>query len=876
MGEHAESFAGEVIDGGPEVSLRNWFERPYDDAIAAARTCYSPRVIDADEITDAPAQPHRAAHLRRRTPHRLPARDLRVRALGRLAPARLVLPARLPVLQHRAAEPALRAARRGARARAARARRRGARACTRPAIERAWRAYRELTRAARAGDASAILSELWRLKERQSRAFGKSVRARGREEGDRDRALRDPDRLPHGDGLHGLGPHAAPAAPHGRGLRRPAGGAPRGRPDGGRGASASTRPSSSEVGEPPLASEDVVEAQARAAAASATPRALEAFDKSLAGRTLAARRLGRARARGGRRRRAPRARPRRARRRRGARAGARPGAEPLPARDAERLLPRAADARARPRPLHVPQEALAHGRLAGPAPPHGAGLAAAAHAHRADRARRGRAGADRATTRPATRSSSRAVEAAWDARARLLALGVAPELALYVLPNALAVRFEESGIAAASAPQVDDAHLPERAARDLGGLDGGGRAGARRASRADAPRRAALRGAQRPGRAALHRGHALLRRPGLAELPRRRADGSDRGRHPCARRAALPGAAAAPAALALDADRPDRHLARARPLQGRRHAKNAEAKRWEDRVWVFEKTGDRLALDRLSDRRVRRRDRPLRAPSAATARAACSPTGRRTRRSRPSSPAGLDGQLARLEVRRRCAAATRRAGSRASTAAAAPVDRSSPTRRPGASRACPTSRVFTRRTRWAAAAREDVEGRTLYKTTTVEAGGNVLRGSFDRDGTRKGTFRLTRGGAVHCRLRGRRQVGTPAQQHQARRVHRRCVAPGLVDPLPGGRSEAAWRDGRAPRRARRRSASRCAPRRGGAAHAGADRGRSAQPLHAAHEPRGRARAPVRGREEALRRPAQADGAGRGARRRDGVRAANAQ
>jgi thymidylate synthase ThyX len=38
-----------------------------------------------------------------------------------------------------------------------------------------------------------------------------------------------------------------------------------------------------------------------------------------------------------------------------------------------------------------------------------------------------------------------AVEEAWDARARLRALGVAPETALYVLPNALAVRFEESG-----------------------------------------------------------------------------------------------------------------------------------------------------------------------------------------------------------------------------------------------------------------------------------------------------------------------------------------------------------------------------------------------------------------------------------------------
>ena len=41
-----------VNDSGPEVRLRNWFDRPYDDAISAARTCYSPRVIEPDEVTD--------------------------------------------------------------------------------------------------------------------------------------------------------------------------------------------------------------------------------------------------------------------------------------------------------------------------------------------------------------------------------------------------------------------------------------------------------------------------------------------------------------------------------------------------------------------------------------------------------------------------------------------------------------------------------------------------------------------------------------------------------------------------------------------------------------------------------------------------------
>ena len=36
----------------PRVTLRNAFAHPYDSAIAAARTCYSPRIIGPDEVND--------------------------------------------------------------------------------------------------------------------------------------------------------------------------------------------------------------------------------------------------------------------------------------------------------------------------------------------------------------------------------------------------------------------------------------------------------------------------------------------------------------------------------------------------------------------------------------------------------------------------------------------------------------------------------------------------------------------------------------------------------------------------------------------------------------------------------------------------------
>src|SRR5262244_2396516 len=45
--------AAELVESAPpRVTLRNAFAHPFDSAIAAARTCYSPRLIGPEEITD--------------------------------------------------------------------------------------------------------------------------------------------------------------------------------------------------------------------------------------------------------------------------------------------------------------------------------------------------------------------------------------------------------------------------------------------------------------------------------------------------------------------------------------------------------------------------------------------------------------------------------------------------------------------------------------------------------------------------------------------------------------------------------------------------------------------------------------------------------
>jgi thymidylate synthase ThyX len=45
-------IGSQVETAAPQVTLRNYFAHPFDSAIAAARTCYSPRLIGPEEITD--------------------------------------------------------------------------------------------------------------------------------------------------------------------------------------------------------------------------------------------------------------------------------------------------------------------------------------------------------------------------------------------------------------------------------------------------------------------------------------------------------------------------------------------------------------------------------------------------------------------------------------------------------------------------------------------------------------------------------------------------------------------------------------------------------------------------------------------------------
>jgi hypothetical protein len=74
--------------------------------------------------------------------------------------------------------------------------------------------------------------------------------------------------------------------------------------------------------------------------------------------------------------------------------------------------------------------------------------------------------------------------------------------------------------------------------------------------------------------------------------------------------------------------------------------------------------------------------------------------------------------------------------------------------------------VFIREEMLGAASTQSMEGRTEYRTREIREGGDVLAGSYERDGTRHGSFRMTRAGA-------RKQLEEKSQKERQQEAWRR-------------------------------------------------------------------------------------------------------
>ncbi len=162
-----------VLDDGPEVRLRNAFQAPYDDAIAAARTCYSPRVIEAAEVTDRQREnigplTFQGGH---HTVYQHATFEFSLSGVSR----QLVWCFLHAFPFYNTEQQSQRYVRLDeVRAHVPPVLRGEARGIYEGAVEGAWGAYRELTERLKP-ITRRILGELWRLDRRQNRAFGRNV-----------------------------------------------------------------------------------------------------------------------------------------------------------------------------------------------------------------------------------------------------------------------------------------------------------------------------------------------------------------------------------------------------------------------------------------------------------------------------------------------------------------------------------------------------------------------------------------------------------------------------------------------------------------------------------------------------------------------------
>jgi hypothetical protein len=88
----------------------------------------------------------------------------------------------------------------------------------------------------------------------------------------------------------------------------------------------------------------------------------------------------------------------------------------------------------------------------------------------------------------------------------------------------------------------------------------------------------------------------------------------------------------------------------------------------------------------------------------------------------------------------------------------------------------PDAPIFTRDDSMGGASAEAMEGRTQYRTESVLENGEELRGGFDRDGTRKGRFRMIRSSEVGAA--GEQDL----EERQRKALRQRAIESGIVTP----------------------------------------------------------------------------------------------
>jgi murein DD-endopeptidase MepM/ murein hydrolase activator NlpD len=175
------------------------------------------------------------------------------------------------------------------------------------------------------------------------------------------------------------------------------------------------------------------------------------------------------------------------------------------------------------------------------------------------------------------------------------------------------------------------------------------------------------------------------------------------------------------------------------------NAANPDLDRWEDKIWVFEPSGSR----------IRWTEYPIVVFADETGRFERRDTGQYARvmhswepnaKQRAEIEAGLayNSRGSKAKTLRGSNAKGWKSRGAMAAASASVITYSEEWSIEG----MPARPVFLRTDILGSARAENVEGGTLYETSEVSADGNEIRGRYDRDGSRLGTFRMLRAGAV--------------------------------------------------------------------------------------------------------------------------------